>query len=180
MILIFDGSYTNNQKYPHWSGRFNKHGIPILVFDAVNLNNAAIKSYERTRNLKPAVSEISPATEKPVAASLSGSQRALIYHDYITRFLFPLCSRLTRKPKIDGNETNHCIYLVNIASVTLKQVWDLRNYAQDLSRLLAINYPEVVDRIYVCILWKYTRRVCRSDDLNSDMIVIGLECSILL
>jgi hypothetical protein len=33
----------------------------------------------------------------------------------------------------------------------LKQVWDLRNYAQDVSRLLATNYPEVVDRIYVCL-----------------------------
>lgn len=152
MILIFDGSYTNNQKYPHWSGRFNKRGVPIFVFDTVNLNNAAIKSYERIRNLKSVlINEISPESEKPVAASLSGPQRALIYHDYLTRFLFPLCSKLTGKPANDGNEITHCIYLVNIASLTLKQVWDLRNYAQDLSRLLAVNYPEVVDRIYVCI-----------------------------
>lgn len=165
LILIFDEWYTNIYKYPHWSGRFNKRGLPIFVFDVVNLNNAAIKSYERTRNLKSIpVNEISPATEKPVVASLSGPQRALIYHDYVTRFLFPLCSRLTRKPENEGNETTHCIYLVNIANMALKQVWDLRNYAQDVSRLLATNYPEVVDRIYVCIPSRHRRGIYRSDD----------------
>lgn len=117
----------------------------------MNLNNAAMKSYERTRNLKSAlINEISPTTEKPIAASLNGPQRALIYHDYVTRFVFPLCSRLTRKSDKKSQKTMHCIYLVNIASLTLKQVWDMRNYAQDVSRLLATNYPEVVDRIYVC------------------------------
>lgn len=97
------------------------------------------------------INEISPATEKPAPVSLSGPQRALIYHDYVTRFLFPLCSRLTSKPKNERKETTQCIYLANIAHMPLKQVWDLRNYAQDVSRLLATNYPEVVDRIYVCL-----------------------------
>lgn len=137
-------------RYPHWSGRFNKRGLPIFVFDVINLNNAAIKSYERTRNLKSVpINEISLASEKPASTSFSGPQRALIYHDYVTRFVFPLCSRLTQSPESQRKETTKCIYLVNIASLSLKQVWDLRNYAQDISHLLATNYPEVVDRIYV-------------------------------
>lgn len=95
--------------------------------------------------------------EKPVATreavSITGPQRALIYFDYMTRFIIPFCSIPTQN---HGDEStriekpHNCIYLVDIATLGLKQVWDMRIYAQDASRLLAINYPEVVDRIYVC------------------------------
>uniref|UniRef100_A0A093VEW7 SEC14 cytosolic factor n=1 Tax=Talaromyces marneffei PM1 TaxID=1077442 RepID=A0A093VEW7_TALMA len=164
--------------YPHWTGRFNKRGLPIFVFDVVNLDNEAIKSYERTRNLKSVpINEISLATEKPVATSLSRPQRALIYHDYVTRFLFPLCSKLSQSEVKEKGETTHCIYLVNIANMTLKQVWDLRNYAQDVSRLLATNYPEVVDRIYVLnapsyynTIWGLIKRFI--DPVTADKLVI--------
>lgn len=147
----------------------------------MNLNNAVIKSYDRTRNLKSVpINEISPDTEKPAAAPLSGPQRALIYHDYVTRFLFPLSSRLTSKPKNETKETTQCIYLVNIDSMSLKQVWDLRNYAQDVSRLLATNYPEVVDRIYVCFPSRRGSGRYEIIELYSDMIVIGPQRTILL
>ncbi|KUL84870.1 hypothetical protein ZTR_08208 [Talaromyces verruculosus] len=147
--------------YPHWCGRFNKRGLPIFVFDAANLNNAAIKSYERTRNLKSVpIAEISPDTEKPAAAPLSGPQRALIYHDYVTRFLFPLCSRLTHKPENERKETTQCIYLANIANMPLKQVWDLRNYAQDV-----LNAPS-----YYNTIWGLIKRFI--DPVTAEKLVI--------
>ncbi|PCG96544.1 Hypothetical protein PENO1_004700 [Penicillium occitanis (nom. inval.)] len=147
--------------YPHWCGRFNKRGLPIFVFDVANLKNAAIKSYERTRNLKSVpINEISPDTEKPAAAPPSGPQRALIYHDYVTRFLFPLCSRLTHKPENERNETTQCIYLANIANMPLKQVWDLRNYAQDV-----LNAPS-----YYNTIWGLIKRFI--DPVTAEKLVI--------
>jgi hypothetical protein len=41
------------------------------------------------------------------------------------------------------------VYLVDVAALTVKQAWAVRNYAQDISRLLATCYPEVVERVYV-------------------------------
>jgi hypothetical protein len=41
------------------------------------------------------------------------------------------------------------VYLVDVAAFGLKQAWDLRSYAQDISKLLAMSYPEVVDTVFV-------------------------------
>lgn len=41
------------------------------------------------------------------------------------------------------------VYLVDIVSFTFKQAWNVRAYAQDISKLLATCYPEVVARVYV-------------------------------
>jgi hypothetical protein len=41
------------------------------------------------------------------------------------------------------------VYLVDVSSFGLKQAWDLRTYAQDISKLLAMSYPEVVDTVFV-------------------------------
>lgn len=41
------------------------------------------------------------------------------------------------------------VYIVNAASFGLRQAWSLKGYAQDISQLLAMCYPEMVDRCYV-------------------------------
>lgn len=46
----------------------------------------------------------------------------------------------------------NCLYLVVISRLGLKQTWSLREYVQDTSSILANNYPEVIDKVFVSIL----------------------------
>jgi tRNA G46 methylase TrmB len=41
------------------------------------------------------------------------------------------------------------VFLVDIASFSFKQAWNVRGYAQDISKLLATCYPETVKKVYV-------------------------------
>ena len=43
------------------------------------------------------------------------------------------------------------IVIVDVSSFGLKQAWSVRNYAQNISKILATCYPEVLDTIYVRI-----------------------------
>ncbi len=40
--------------------------------------------------------------------------------------------------------------VVDISGIGVKQVWNLRGYLQDLSKLFATNYPEILDKVLVC------------------------------
>ncbi|KAK4164714.1 CRAL-TRIO domain-containing protein [Cladorrhinum sp. PSN259] len=113
--------------YPHWSGRRDKRGLPVCIFDIAHLDADALASYGKQR------------------ATVDGTTRqAIVFHDYLTRFVLPLCSAM--KP---GEPVTSAVYLVDIGSFTLKQAWSVRGYAQDISKLLATCYPEVIDRVYV-------------------------------
>ena len=69
--------------------------------------------------------------------------------------MLPLCSAASiHKGGPDGAApevvpVTSAVYLVDIASFTFKQAWNVRAYAQDISKLLATCYPEVVARVYV-------------------------------
>lgn len=76
------------------------------------------------------------------------TKRAIVALDYLTRFVLPLCSTIDDRPDA-ANPVTSAVYLVDVGSLTLKQGWSLRSYAQDVSKLLATCYPEVVDRVYV-------------------------------
>lgn len=78
--------------------------------------------------------------------------RALLYHDSFVRFTLPLCNQTYKKLAGPKAYVLSCIYLVDASSLTLCHGWSIKEYAQDLSKLLAENYPEVVESIYVrCI-----------------------------
>lgn len=68
--------------------------------------------------------------------------------DYLTRFVLPMCSGLHGRPN-SASPVTSAVYLVDVGTLTLKQGWGLRSYAQDVSKLLATCYPEVVERVYV-------------------------------
>ncbi|RKU46288.1 hypothetical protein DL546_007392 [Coniochaeta pulveracea] len=74
--------------------------------------------------------------------------RATAALDYVTRFVLPLCSAMSDRPNPSEPVTS-AVFLVDIASFSFKQAWNVRGYAQDISRLLATCYPETVDRVYV-------------------------------
>ncbi|KAF2202998.1 CRAL/TRIO domain protein [Delitschia confertaspora ATCC 74209] len=124
--------------YPHWSGRRDKRGLPIVLFDIGDLDKAALTEYNKLRDM--------PVSKEGDMPNLI--QRTVAFHDTFTRFILPLCSSIQNRqnPEIPISDA---VYLVDIARLGLKQGLDLRNYAQDISKLLATNFPEVVNTVYV-------------------------------
>ncbi|KFA80621.1 hypothetical protein S40288_07532 [Stachybotrys chartarum IBT 40288] len=114
--------------YPHWTGRRDKAGYPLCIFDLDRLDQAALKQYGK-------------------AAESGVNLDSLIFHDYLTRFVLPLCSVARDRPNPESTVTS-AVYLIDISKVTLTHGWSLRNYAQGVSTLLATCYPEVIHQIY--------------------------------
>ena len=124
---------ANNSQYPHWTGRRTKQGLPICVFDIAYLDSDALSTYGKDRNTSNA------------------TRQAILFHDYLTRFVFPLCSVVCDRPSPNPPVTS-AVYLADISKLTFKQAWNVRSYAQDTSKLLATCYPEVIDRVYVSLV----------------------------
>ncbi|CAI7646037.1 unnamed protein product [Penicillium glandicola] len=123
--------------YPHWCGRRTKEGLPICLFDFGHLNRSTLAAYERTR---------SPDVGKDT--SMTATQRASIAHDYLTRFVFPLCTAMKDRPR-PSVPTTSATYLVDLSTFTMKQGWDIKNYTSDIGQLLMMGYPEIIDRLFV-------------------------------
>ncbi|KAI1420320.1 CRAL/TRIO domain protein [Xylaria sp. FL1777] len=125
--------------YPHWSGQRTKRGLPICLLDAANLDGANLANYR-----KYSASQI--------------TCRAITSLDYLTRFALPLCSMMPDRPDPE-KPVSGAVYLADIASLTLRQAWSIRGYAQSITGLLATCYPEVVDTIYVLNAPPYFPRI---------------------
>lgn len=74
--------------------------------------------------------------------------RAFAVFDGLTRFVMPLCSAVTDRPDPDKVVTK-TLMIADISGLGMRQLWNLKGYLQDFSRLLALNYPEILDRVLV-------------------------------
>jgi hypothetical protein len=115
------------------------------MFDIANLDSQAIAGYKKSRNNGPAPNRNSNDGKEP---EVSTFQRALVFHDTLTRFILPFCSLMRDRPNLD-QPTSSAVYLVDVARFGVKQGWNLRDYAQDISKLLATVFPEVIDTVFV-------------------------------
>ncbi|GAD96102.1 phosphatidylinositol/phosphatidylcholine transfer protein, putative [Paecilomyces variotii No. 5] len=75
------------------------------------------------------------------------AQRACVHHDYLTRFILSLCSVVRNRPNL-SKPVRKSVYIVDASSLWLKQAWDLREFAQDISWILSTCYPETIERIF--------------------------------
>jgi hypothetical protein len=64
------------------------------------------------------------------------------------RFILPLCSAVRDRPNPDIPVLSG-VYLVDASSFGVKQAWDVRGYAEEISQLLGMSFPEVVDTVFV-------------------------------
>jgi hypothetical protein len=106
------------------------------MIETVHLDQKAMAHWHQTR-------ELSGQSSSPDMA-----QRALAHFDYLTRFVFPLCSAL-RDRSLPSQPVTKAIYLVDGSSLCLRQAWNVRDFSQDVSGILATCYPETIDRIFV-------------------------------
>ncbi|KAF2662437.1 CRAL/TRIO domain-containing protein [Lophiostoma macrostomum CBS 122681] len=120
--------------YPHWLGRTDKRGQPICFFDIACLNPNRLADF---------AASTSSDSKKARPALI----RAFACFDLMTRFVLPMC--MVRPISETVPPVSACLYVADISTLGFKQVWNLRKYVQDISKLLSTSYPEVIDRILI-------------------------------
>lgn len=128
-------------QYPQWTGRRDRRGIPVYIFEVAHLNSKTMSAYEK--NAKDTKSEAK--SDGKTAPKLL---RLFSLYENLTRFVMPLSTVLTDRdfPATPITQSNN---IVDISNVGLKQFWNLRTHMQDASTLATAHYPETLDRIFV-------------------------------
>lgn len=137
-ITSEDGTRTDGSQYPQWTGRRDKRGIPVYVFEVSHLNSKNVAAYESSTS-KPATvnSKVPPKM-----------LRLFALYENLTNFALPLCSAIPDRPypETPVSQSNN---IVDISHVGLKQFWNLKSHMQDASTLATAHYPETLDRIFI-------------------------------
>jgi hypothetical protein len=76
------------------------------------------------------------------------AQRVTVFHDSLTRFVLPLCTAMRDRQK-PTTPISNAVYVVDASAVSVKQGWDLKDFAQEISSILITCYPETIERILV-------------------------------
>jgi hypothetical protein len=131
-------------QYPQWTGRRDRRGIPVYVYEVRHLNSKTMAAYERS-------SAQTHSKAKGDGQTPAKLLRLFALYESLTRFVMPLCTTLTDReyPETPITQSNN---IVDISGVGLKQFWNLRTHMQDASTLATAHYPETLDRIFVRIV----------------------------
>ncbi|EED14462.1 CRAL/TRIO domain protein [Talaromyces stipitatus ATCC 10500] len=143
-LINVDDFEDTRKLYPHWTGRRDSRGLPIFMIDVAHLDQEAISHWRETTEISSHDSCADINNTRPDMA-----QRACVLHDYITRFVFPLCSAMHDRPQ-SPEPVSRSVYLIDASSLGFKQAWDLRDFAREITWILSTCYPETIDRIHVC------------------------------
>ena len=133
--------HPNGSQYPQWTGRRDRRGIPVYVFEVKHLNAKTMSAYEKSAQQTKTKAETQGSTTPKML-------RLFALYENLTRFVMPLCTALTDRenPRTPITQSNN---IVDISGVGLKQFWNLRGHMQDASTLATAHYPETLDRIFV-------------------------------
>lgn len=130
--------------YPIWSGRRDKSGQPICLFEFGKLDSKMVAAHIKTSgDMKDLKSELKIPDSVPME-----SVRAFAYYEFLTRFIMPLCTSVPGRPNKERAVTK-TLCIVDISGISLKQVWSLRGWIQDLAKMFATNYPEILSRVFI-------------------------------
>ncbi|KAI9776807.1 MAG: hypothetical protein M1839_009358 [Geoglossum umbratile] len=127
-------------QYGQWTGRRDKQGNPLYVYEFKRLSSEDIDAYAREaeayKQLLPYHANLpTPAKTLPLLA---------LYHN-IAHFVLPLCNTLPRPhPETPTMSTN----IIDVSGVGLRAFWRLKPHIQAASTLTA-HYPELLARTYV-------------------------------
>ncbi|KAH7182540.1 CRAL-TRIO domain-containing protein [Fusarium flagelliforme] len=128
--------------YPQWTGRRDRRGIPLYVFEVKTLDSKTVHEYEKVG----ASSTFSQA--KSDGKTPNGLLRLFALYENLTRFNMPFCTQLLDRehPEVPITLSTN---IVDISGVGLKQFWNLKQHMQAASQLATAHYPETLDRIFV-------------------------------
>ncbi|KAM0805782.1 CRAL-TRIO domain-containing protein, partial [Usnea florida] len=121
------------QFYPQWTGRRDKTGIPLYVYEIGKLDSKKISAY-------------ASATSK--SKIKSPKLRLFALYESLTRFVMPLCTLVPGRHNAE-TPVDQSSNIVDLSSVGLKQLWNLRVHLQEASTLATAHYPEILDRVFI-------------------------------
>lgn len=134
--------YEESKKlYPRWTGRRDKRGIPIYVYQIRHLNSQAVAAYEKS-------SETSFSKAKPDGRTPARLLRLFALYENLTRFAQPLCTECTDR-EYPQTPITLSTNIVDISHVSLRMFWNLKGHMQTASELATSHYPETLDRIFI-------------------------------
>ncbi|KAI1496936.1 CRAL-TRIO domain-containing protein [Biscogniauxia marginata] len=135
-------SYEASKKlYPRFTGRRDKRGIPIYVYQIRHLDSKAVSAYEKS-------TETTYSKAKTDGKTPPKLLRLFALYEDLTRFIQPLSSECTDR---DNAQTPITLStnIVDISGVSLRMFWNLKSHMQAASQLATAHYPETLDRIFI-------------------------------
>ncbi|KXX75428.1 SEC14 cytosolic factor [Madurella mycetomatis] len=128
--------------YPQWTGRRDRRGIPLYLFQIRHLDSKTVAAYEK-----------SAESTNVSKAQTDGSTpqrllRLFALYENLTRFAQPLCTEMTDR---DNPRTPITLStnIVDVSQVSLRMFWNLKAHMQAASTLATAHYPETLDRIFI-------------------------------
>ncbi|KAJ5188121.1 hypothetical protein N7491_004446, partial [Penicillium cf. griseofulvum] len=109
------------QFYPHWSGRRDREGLPICMFDLAHLDKDTLARWEKTRKN---TGWAYPRCESSNTSDML--QLASVFHETLIRFILPLCSIMMDRPNCSVSITSST-YIVDASNLGIKQGWSVCN-----------------------------------------------------
>jgi len=92
-------------------------------------------------------------------------RRSYAIHEHLTRFVIPLCSAIPNRPNPEMPITKH-IVIADITGLGISSAWKLRDWAQTLGKILAGNYPELLDQGLVSLKSIHYNFLCGNCNLS--------------
>lgn len=137
-----DAYEATRRLYPQWTGRRDRRGIPVYLFEIRHLDTKTIAKAEK---VAAAANKSSSSSSNP--KDKMGNLFAL--YENLTRFTQPLCSQLTDREHAGRTPITLSTNIVDVTGVSLRGYWNLKTHMQAASELATAHYPETLDRIFV-------------------------------
>lgn len=147
-----DAYETSRQLYPQWTGRRDRRGIPVYVFEIRHLDTKTIAAYEKSVANTYSKAHVSASSSSSSKAATTPPKlvRLFALYENLTRFAQPLCTQLTDRP-FETTPITLSTNIVDVSGVSLKGFWNLKGHMQAASQLATAHYPETLDRIFVSL-----------------------------
>ncbi|QRV79240.1 phosphatidylinositol/phosphatidylcholine transfer protein SFH7 [Ceratobasidium sp. AG-Ba] len=120
--------------YPRWTGRRDKRGLPLYVYQ---------------------LSALTPDVMKQLGATPPERryQRIIALYEYMLNFAFSLCTALpppeSASDSVVPSHIAQATTIIDMQDTTLRQLIKFRSHLQEASTLATANYPETLGMIFV-------------------------------
>lgn len=149
--------------YPQWTGRRDKRGIPIYVFEVAGIDYKDVAAYEQDADRKKKGK--GKGDKIDIKAKVPRKMlRLFALYENLCRFVLPLCSAVPNRPNAE-TPVSQSGNIVDLSKVGIKQFWNLKSHLQDSSSLATAHYPETLDHIFVVgapaffsTIWDWAKR----------------------
>ena len=133
---------ASRRLYPQWTGRRDRRGIPLYLFEIRHLDSKTVTAYEKAADTNPSKAKIDGHTSPKLL-------RLFALYENLTRFAQPLCTELPDRAHASTTPITLSTNIVDVSGVSLRQFWNLKSHMQAASQLATAHYPETLDRIFI-------------------------------